>query len=58
MVVLSHIGFRGAALFTYFFANFIISSFIIQFLVILTLLSMDFWTVKNITGRLLVGLRW
>lgn len=22
------------------------------------LLSMDFWTVKNITGRLLVGLRW
>ncbi|VBB27039.1 unnamed protein product [Acanthocheilonema viteae] len=24
----------------------------------LTLLSIDFWTVKNITGRLLVGLRW
>ncbi|KAI6242732.1 hypothetical protein M3Y99_00179500 [Aphelenchoides fujianensis] len=24
----------------------------------LTLLSADFWTVKNITGRLLVGLRW
>lgn len=22
------------------------------------LLSMDFWTVKNITGRLMVGLRW
>ena len=22
------------------------------------LLSMDFWTVKNISGRLLVGLRW
>lgn len=22
------------------------------------LLSMDFWTVKNISGRILVGLRW
>lgn len=21
-------------------------------------LSMDFWTVKNVTGRLMVGLRW
>jgi hypothetical protein len=73
MIVLSHIGFRGAALFFYFFANVFSSSFIIQFLVIvsliccqcvviekfkLTLLSADFWTVKNITGRLLVGLRW
>lgn len=58
MVVLSHIGFRGAALFFYFFANFLSSSFVIQFLIILTLLSMDFWTVKNITGRLLAGLRW
>ncbi|KAI6184015.1 Golgi apparatus membrane protein TVP23-like protein [Aphelenchoides bicaudatus] len=57
-IVLSHVGFRAAALFFYFFANFFSSSFIIQFLVILTLLSMDFWTVKNITGRLLVGLRW
>jgi hypothetical protein len=27
--------------------------------VIVTLLSaFDFWTVKNVTGRLLVGLRW
>jgi hypothetical protein len=26
--------------------------------VIVVLLSIDFWTVKNISGRLLVGLRW
>ncbi|KAI6194371.1 hypothetical protein M3Y96_01117700 [Aphelenchoides besseyi] len=58
MIVLSHVGFRGAALFVYFFANWFWSSFIVQFLIILTLLSADFWTVKNITGRLLVGLRW
>lgn len=25
---------------------------------IILLLSCDFWTVKNVTGRLLVGLRW
>nr|XP_046194715.1 Golgi apparatus membrane protein TVP23 homolog A-like [Oncorhynchus gorbuscha] len=25
---------------------------------IITLLSCDFWSVKNVTGRLLVGLRW
>ncbi|ETE72119.1 Protein FAM18A, partial [Ophiophagus hannah] len=33
-------------------------SFIACFLVILLLLSFDFWSVKNVTGRLLVGLRW
>ena len=25
---------------------------------VVLLLAADFWTVKNITGRLLVGLRW
>jgi hypothetical protein len=29
-----------------------------SFVVIVVLLSIDFWTVKNISGRLLVGLRW
>ncbi|CAI5448919.1 unnamed protein product [Caenorhabditis angaria] len=57
-IVLAHLSFKGAALFFYFFANFFTDSFIVQFLTILTLLSMDFWAVKNITGRLLVGLRW
>ena len=28
------------------------------FLTVILLLAFDFWTVKNITGRLLVGLRW
>uniref|UniRef100_A0A915HV71 Golgi apparatus membrane protein TVP23 homolog n=1 Tax=Romanomermis culicivorax TaxID=13658 RepID=A0A915HV71_ROMCU len=42
-VILAHIAFRSAAVATY---------------LLLFLLSVDFWTVKNITGRLLVGLRW
>ncbi|EFO27964.2 hypothetical protein LOAG_00530 [Loa loa] len=57
-IVLSHVIFRSAAIFFYVFAYFFTNSFTIHFLVTLTLLSIDFWTVKNITGRLLVGLRW
>lgn len=33
-------------------------SYITSFVVIVLLLSADFWVVKNITGRILVGLRW
>ncbi|VDN55406.1 unnamed protein product [Dracunculus medinensis] len=57
-IVISHIVFRLAAILFYLSAYLFTDSFIIQFLVILFLLSFDFWTVKNITGRLLVGLRW
>ncbi|VDN03178.1 unnamed protein product [Thelazia callipaeda] len=57
-IIFSHVAFRTAAILFYIFAHLFTDSFIIQFLVILILLSMDFWTVKNITGRLLVGLRW
>ena len=28
------------------------------FLTVILLLAFDFWTVKNVTGRLMVGLRW
>ncbi|KAG7265825.1 hypothetical protein CRUP_020093 [Coryphaenoides rupestris] len=35
-----------------------INSFIACMVTIILLLSCDFWTVKNITGRLMVGLRW
>ena len=33
-------------------------SFIESFIAIILLLSLDFWTVKNITGRIMAGLRW
>lgn len=33
-------------------------SFITSFVFVVLLLSADFWMVKNISGRLLVGLRW
>ena len=34
------------------------SSFVNLFILCTLLLAFDFWTVKNVTGRLMVGLRW
>lgn len=54
-----HLLFRSLALFTYLFLWILVGdSFILIFVLTVLLLAMDFWTVKNITGRLLVGLRW
>ncbi|CAG9763954.1 unnamed protein product [Ceutorhynchus assimilis] len=57
-VTLFHVGFRSAAIAAYLFCSWFSDSFITSFVAIVLLLSMDFWTVKNITGRLMVGLRW
>ncbi|GAB1604712.1 Golgi apparatus membrane protein TVP23 homolog B-like isoform X1 [Argonauta hians] len=56
--VFFHLIFRSASIIAYLFCGWFSSSFIASFVVIVIFLSMDFWTVKNITGRLLVGLRW
>uniref|UniRef100_A0A182W627 Golgi apparatus membrane protein TVP23 homolog n=1 Tax=Anopheles minimus TaxID=112268 RepID=A0A182W627_9DIPT len=57
-VTFFHIAFRSAAVLTYLFCGWFSDSFITSFVFVVLLLSADFWTVKNITGRLLVGLRW
>lgn len=31
---------------------------VITFIVVVVMAALDFWVVKNVTGRLLVGLRW
>ncbi|XP_041072625.1 Golgi apparatus membrane protein TVP23 homolog B-like isoform X1 [Carcharodon carcharias] len=53
-----HLFFRISAIIVYLLCEFLSNSFIACFVTITLLLSCDFWTVKNITGRLLVGLRW
>ncbi|XP_050720113.1 uncharacterized Golgi apparatus membrane protein-like protein CG5021 isoform X1 [Eriocheir sinensis] len=58
IVTTFHLLFRTAALLVYEFCGIFSSSFIGPFILIIILLSLDFWTVKNITGRLMVGLRW
>ena len=45
------------SLFSYFFVGFMISK-VMTFIIVTMLGALDFWTVKNVTGRLLVGLRW
>nr|XP_030739665.1 Golgi apparatus membrane protein TVP23 homolog A [Globicephala melas] len=53
-----HLFFRVSATITYVGCDWFSRSFVGCFVTVLLLLSFDFWSVKNVTGRLLVGLRW
>jgi len=57
-VCIAHIFFRTAALVIYLTCGILGVGFVTSFIIIILLLSADFWCVKNVTGRLLVGLRW
>lgn len=50
--------FRVGALLTYLLGSIFTDNFTLVFVITILLLAFDFWTVKNISGRLLVGLRW
>ena len=52
-----HVFFKGAAVFSYLFMSMFLDEVLVFMLVIL-MSAFDFWTVKNITGRKLVSLRW
>lgn len=56
--VFFHLAFRTTSILVYLLCGWFTNSFMSCFVTILLLLSLDFWTVKNVTGRLLVGLRW
>eukprot|EP01138_Halocafeteria_seosinensis_P009581 gb/GECG01009791.1/.p1 GENE.gb/GECG01009791.1/~~gb/GECG01009791.1/.p1 ORF type:complete len:301 (+),score=33.13 gb/GECG01009791.1/:1-903(+) len=53
-----HLLFKFAAVLVYLFCGWFSSNFVMIFVVCILLLAADFWAVKNVTGRLLVGLRW
>jgi len=53
-----HAVFKLAAVLVYLLAGMFTSSFIITFVVVVILMAADFWTTKNVTGRIMVGLRW
>ena len=59
-VLLFHFGFRTAAIFVYLFLGWFVhhGGSIFVFVITTLLLALDFWQVKNVSGRLLVGLRW
>ncbi|KPV78145.1 uncharacterized protein RHOBADRAFT_50653 [Rhodotorula graminis WP1] len=49
--------FRCAAIATYLLCGFFVSSYVFSTVLVVVLLSLDFWTVRNVSGRVLVGLR-
>ena len=64
-----HLAFKAAAFVLYIFGSFLAkesksgdgvagSNFVVLTVVCILLSAADFWVVKNVTGRLLVGLRW
>uniref|UniRef100_A0A5S6Q2I7 Golgi apparatus membrane protein TVP23 homolog n=1 Tax=Trichuris muris TaxID=70415 RepID=A0A5S6Q2I7_TRIMR len=58
IVLVFHFLFRSIALALYIIGGWVIDGFIATFLLIVVVESLDFWVVKNVTGRKLVGLRW
>jgi len=53
-----HLLFKTLAILVYIFGGLFNASFVNLFIVCILLLAFDFWTVKNVSGRLMVGLRW
>ncbi|CAK9868287.1 unnamed protein product [Sphagnum jensenii] len=58
ITVFFHTCFKVAAVAAYLIGGFFSASYVINFVVTITLLGIDFWIVKNVSGRILVGLRW
>uniref|UniRef100_A0A0G4H9S9 Golgi apparatus membrane protein TVP23 homolog n=1 Tax=Chromera velia CCMP2878 TaxID=1169474 RepID=A0A0G4H9S9_9ALVE len=56
-ICIAHWGFKLLALFTFLFGDWF-AGYITTFVFTTLFLSFDFWTVKNVTGRILVGMRW
>jgi len=57
VVTFFHLLFRTLAIIAYLLCGWFSHSFIGSFVAIILLLSLDFWTVKNITGRIMAGQR-
>jgi hypothetical protein len=49
---------KAAALVFYILSALFVNSFVIIFVITVLLAAIDFWVVKNVSGRILVGLRW
>uniref|UniRef100_A0A6B2LJN2 Golgi apparatus membrane protein TVP23 homolog n=1 Tax=Arcella intermedia TaxID=1963864 RepID=A0A6B2LJN2_9EUKA len=57
--VIAHLIFKVAALVTFLLGDFVFEqNFVVAFIVTVIFVAVDFWITKNVSGRLLVGLRW
>ena len=50
--------FKLAGFTCYMFFGLFSSDKTLRYIIVISMAALDFWTVKNITGRFLVGLRW
>ncbi|CAJ1869881.1 unnamed protein product [Sphenostylis stenocarpa] len=53
-----HVLFKASALAFYILSALFIDNFVIIFVTTVFLAALDFWVVKNVSGRILVGMRW
>jgi hypothetical protein len=53
-----HVAFKASALLVYIFGGLFSMAFVTLFITVTLLLAADFWVTKNVTGRLMVALRW
>ncbi|KAK3694663.1 Golgi apparatus membrane protein TVP23 [Podospora appendiculata] len=58
ITLLTFVGFRIGSLLTYLFGMIFTDNLVLIFIVTILLLAADFYYLKNIAGRRLVGLRW
>ena len=58
MVALLHVVLKIAIVFLYLVLPLISKGSFSQLVIVIILAAVDFWIVKNVAGRLLVGLRW
>ncbi|KAI4850283.1 golgi apparatus membrane protein-like protein tvp23 [Aureobasidium sp. EXF-8845] len=58
ITLLCFLGFRLSSLLTYLFGLYFSKNYVLIFIITIILLAIDFYYLKNIAGRRLVGLRW
>jgi len=58
ITLVTFLGFRLASLLVYLLGLFFTKNFVLIFIITILLLASDFYYLKNIAGRRLVGLRW
>jgi hypothetical protein len=58
VALMTFMSLRISPVLIYVFGMIFTSNYVFYFILIILLVAADFWNVKNIAGRLLVGLRW
>lgn len=53
-----HVAFKIGAILTYILGGVFSANYVVKFVVTVLFCAADFWVTKNITGRILVALRW